>query len=282
MTPDADLMAETDKQHVVNQFLSLVGERGWSATSLSLLAAETNTSLATLRSLFNDKISLLEAYAAHIDVTVLKKSGANHEEAVRERLFDLLIERLEIASPHKSAMTEIRKAAFSDPLLSYRLNKSGVRSLEWILRASGLQDDGALLTVRAQALLLLLRPVLETWLKDDDPGMARTMARLDKELRRAESLAGSADRFLSLAERLRDVTSTLTNGARKFTDGARYTSPDADLSAEPDTPNTAPFSDGSSSDSASDASPPSAEDDDDLPTIAEFEGNASSASQATH
>jgi hypothetical protein len=47
--------------------------------------------------------------------------------------------------------------------------------------------------LRAQVLALIWARVLRVWLHDDDPGLARTMAALDKGLREAERAAKRLD-----------------------------------------------------------------------------------------
>ena len=47
--------------------------------------------------------------------------------------------------------------------------------------------------VRAQGLALLFASVLRTWVDDDDPGLARTMAALDRALARGQRWSGLLD-----------------------------------------------------------------------------------------
>jgi hypothetical protein len=44
--------------------------------------------------------------------------------------------------------------------------------------------------------------VLSVWADDEDPGLARTMAALDRELARAERWSGMLDTILAIPERL--------------------------------------------------------------------------------
>ena len=49
--------------------------------------------------------------------------------------------------------------------------------------------------MRVQGLLAVYSAILPIWLNDDDPGMARTMAALDRRLRRGESAIRGIERF---------------------------------------------------------------------------------------
>ena len=56
--------------------------------------------------------------------------------------------------------------------------------------------------LRAQGLALLFGGVLRTWVEDDDPGLARTMAALDRALARGQRFAGLLDDLCRLPSRL--------------------------------------------------------------------------------
>jgi hypothetical protein len=56
--------------------------------------------------------------------------------------------------------------------------------------------------VRAQGLALLFGSVLRTWVNDDDPGLARTMAALDRALGRGQRFAGLFEDLFSVPARL--------------------------------------------------------------------------------
>jgi hypothetical protein len=56
--------------------------------------------------------------------------------------------------------------------------------------------------MRAQGLALLFGSVLRTWVQDEDPGMARTMAALDRALSRGQRFAGLLDDVCSVRSRL--------------------------------------------------------------------------------
>ena len=68
-----------------------------------------------------------------------------------------------------------------------------VRSQQWMLTAAGIGASGPKGMVRAQGLALLFAQVLRTWVDDDDPGLARTLAALDRELARGQRFAGLLD-----------------------------------------------------------------------------------------
>ena len=62
-----------------------------------------------------------------------------------------------------------------------------------MLTAADIGAAGPKGMVRAQGLALLFASVLRTWVDDDDPGLARTMAALDRALARGQRWSGLLD-----------------------------------------------------------------------------------------
>ena len=60
-----------------------------------------------------------------------------------------------------------------------------------MLEAAGISSVGLAGSLRIKGLALVYLNALRVWLEDDSPDMARTMAAVDKGLRRAEQLARS-------------------------------------------------------------------------------------------
>jgi hypothetical protein len=85
------------------------------------------------------------------------------------------------------------RSARRHPALALALNGLAVRSQQWMLTAAGLDAAGPRGVVRAQGLSLLFARVLRVWVDDDDPGLARTMAELDRGLARGQRWAGFVD-----------------------------------------------------------------------------------------
>jgi hypothetical protein len=66
-----------------------------------------------------------------------------------------------------------------------------------MLRAAGIAAEGLEGQVRTAGLAAVYASVLRTWLNDDDPGLARTMAVLDRRLRRGERTLNMLDEVRS-------------------------------------------------------------------------------------
>ncbi len=178
------------KDRVVEALMALATEQSWNDVTLVAISDRAGITLAELRALFDGRLAILAEYIRRIDAKVLEGiDPALAEEAPRERLFDILFARFEVHAPHKAALRNIVRAARADPLFALTLNGLVTQSMAWMLAAAGIPATGRRGLVRAQGLALVWARVMRVYLDDDDPGLARTMAALDKRLREAERVA---------------------------------------------------------------------------------------------
>ena len=172
---------------IVNALMELAAERRFEDVTLEAIAERAGVTLPALREAYDGRVAILADYAARIDQQVLADRDPDMgEEAPRERLFDVLFARLEALGPDKAAIANLLDAGRRDPLLGLALNRIGATSMAWMLTGAGIDALGARGTVRAQGLAFVWARTLRVWLGDDDPGLARTMAELDRRLREAE------------------------------------------------------------------------------------------------
>jgi AcrR family transcriptional regulator len=183
-----------DRERIVEAFMSLLDEKAFEEVGLAETAERAGVSLAELRNAFASKLAILAAYLKEIDRQVLADVDADMaEEPPRERLFDVLMRRIDALSPHKAAVRSLIRSAARNPGLEFALNGFAVRSQQWMLTAADVSATGPRGMLRAQGLALLFASVLRTWLHDDDPGLAPTMSALDKALSRGQRYAGFLD-----------------------------------------------------------------------------------------
>jgi AcrR family transcriptional regulator len=193
---------KTPRERAVAAFMNLLAEKPIEQIGLTDIATAADLSLADLRGEFSSTLSILAAFMKDIDRRVLAGGESEmEEETARERLFDVLMRRLELLAPYKEAVHSLMRSARRNPGLGLALNAMAVRSQQWMLAAAGIGSSGPKGMVRAQGLALLFANVLRTWVRDDDEGLARTLAALDRELARGQRLAGLLDEVCGISER---------------------------------------------------------------------------------
>ncbi len=180
----------TPKGKLIAAALQLAETRPWQDVTMLEIADTAQLPLDEVRRAYGSKSQLLAGFMRLVDDEVLKRATTKVSAgARRDALFEVIMSRLEILEPFKLALKSIAKATPSDTsLIMPYLNAQ-----RWMLTAAGINADGASGLLRTGGLGSLYASVLRTWLDDDDPGLARTMAALDRRLRRGESAIKSFD-----------------------------------------------------------------------------------------
>ena len=191
------------RERIIAAFMGLLSEKSIERIGLPEIAKRAEVPLAELRGEFGSTIAILAAHTKEIDRAVLRGGdGDMAQEPERERLFDVLMRRIEALAPHRQAVRSLVHSAARNPPLAIALNSLAVQSQQWMLAAADISASGPKGMLRAQGLALLYASVLRTWLDDTDPGLARTMAALDSALARGQRWSGLLDDVLSVPTRL--------------------------------------------------------------------------------
>ena len=184
------------RQAIIENALTLAASRGWARVGLGDIAEAAEVSLAELRAEFSSKSAIVAAYATAIDREVL--AARDREMAGRpatERLFDVLMKRFDLLNAQKEGVGAIMRNCPSDPEAIVCGPVTLRRSMRWMLEAADLSSAGLQGQLRVKALSALYLSMLPVWLRDDSEDMARTMAVLDRRLRRLDALTRSLCRF---------------------------------------------------------------------------------------
>lgn len=197
------MVSETTRDACVRAFLDLVGRGSIERISLPEVAAHAGVSLAEMRAAFATPYDLLDAFLKTTDRQVLAEGGPDEgvdlQEPAHERLFEVLMRRLDALEPHRDAVASLMRSARRNPILGLQLLRLSTRSQRWMLAAAGIDATGLFGEIRARGLAVLFSRLLEVWLKDEDPGLSRTMAHLDRELRDGAKLLGLLDDLATIA-----------------------------------------------------------------------------------
>src|SRR5262245_31875598 len=201
--PSSSGPEKSNRERIIEAFMALLAEKSIERIGFAEIAKRAGVSLADLRGEFGSTIAILAAFLKDLDRKVLAGSDADMAgEPPRERLFDVLMRRLEALEPHKESVRSLARSLRRNPALALALNGLAVRSAQWMLEAADISASGPKGMIRAQGLQMLFAPVITTWLDDDDPGRARTMAALDHALARGQRWASFLDDLLALPARV--------------------------------------------------------------------------------
>lgn len=168
--------------------LGIAQNGAWKDATLARLAQAAERDLAELygATLWEAVDCVEEAF----DRTIGEGAAAlDPGQSVRDRLFELIMRRFEAMEPHRAAVIAMEHGD-RDPILMASAHQRHVRCARWVLALAGLEADGMTGQARAQGLGVIIGQARAAWRSDDAGDFAKTMASLDKNLRRAEEMFG--------------------------------------------------------------------------------------------
>lgn len=187
------------KGRILAAALDCAAAKSWDEVTLLDIAEAAKLPLAELRNELGSKTEILAGLMRAVDDEVLKRAPKRTEgQGARDALFDIVMIRFDVLTPYRAALKSIYASGPADPALA----RPVLSSMHWMLEASGIGTDGASGSLRVTGLAAVYASVFRTWLEDDDPGHARTMAALDRRLRRAERTLRNVEDVGSILHRL--------------------------------------------------------------------------------
>ncbi len=210
------------KDRIIEATLELAAERDWSDFGITDIARRADLSLADFRDAFPSKGAVLAGFSKKIDRIVLDGTTRDlDDETAKERLFDVLMRRLDAMAPYRLGLESVAEWVRTDALAAAALNGVALNSMRFMLAAAGIDVEGRTGALKLQGLVIAWTRVLAVWFEDSDPGLSGTMAALDRELKRGEGLAARVDDLDRLASPLRLLGRAMMDTRRRVRDRDR-------------------------------------------------------------
>ena len=176
---------------LIDSMLDLAAREGWEAVTLPAIAGGAGARLSELYPAWRSRMAVLGAFMRRVDREVVETDfGFAPEDTVHDRLFEVLMRRFDALQPHREAVRRIRAGVMRDPAASAAMMRQLGCSMAWMLEAAGLASDGISGKVRIAGLTAIWLRCTATWIGDETADMSRTMAELDRALKRADRWAG--------------------------------------------------------------------------------------------
>lgn len=187
LTPDTEAA-------LVTACFAQIGASGWARLNIPAAARDAGLGLDVARRVLPDRCALLLRFGALADAHALR--DAPEDGPTRDRLFDLVMRRIDFLQMHRHGVVALLRALPFDPPSALLLAGASLRSMGWLLAGAGITAAGGPIGggLQAAGLLAVWGWTVRAWGRDTTDDLAATMAALDRALDRAEHAAGWLDR----------------------------------------------------------------------------------------
>jgi AcrR family transcriptional regulator len=184
-------MAKTPHGHdpIIDAALSLAAERGWRGLSLADIAERAKMKLPEVVGHFGSRAAILDAYLRRIDQRMLEGGVPEAGESAKDRLFDVIMRRFDAMAGDRAALKVIMRQSADDPRALLCGGTRFLKSMALTLETAGISASGLRGLALIQGVAAIYLYAFSAFLDDDSADHARTMATLDKALRRADDFA---------------------------------------------------------------------------------------------
>ncbi|MBM3592668.1 MAG: TetR family transcriptional regulator [Alphaproteobacteria bacterium] len=182
-------MMDPEDHSLVAALWRVISRHGWPGLSMRRLAAEAGKEAAMLRERFPTRLDLLLLHGRVMDHAVLAGTIPGQDGPARDRIFDVLMRRLDAMQPHREGILRLIEDMRRDPLLALALAPHIGVSMRWMLEAAEIEAKSCEARLLALGLTGVWLATIRAWARDDSPDMGSTMAALDSALDRAERIA---------------------------------------------------------------------------------------------
>ena len=188
-----------DAEKYLAAALQALAKAPWAEFEPLVIAQSHKFDVTEVQHRYPDKHQLLAAMIDEISRRTADTVGqVDLRQPPRDRLFDVLMTRLDVLQPHRAAVSRLLHGIRHDPRLGLTLGMAQWQAMGKMLDLAGLAD-GVGIQLRISALTAIYGLTLSHWLRDHTPDQAKTMAFLDRLLRQANKAADALTRWQKLS-----------------------------------------------------------------------------------
>lgn len=177
---------EFDDTLIASAF-SIAAARGWAAVNVAEAARGAGLPLSRARRRFPGTAAILLRFGQMADSAALE--GAVDSGPVKDRLFDMLMRRIDVLQAHRDGVLALFRALPAHPATALLLFDATRRSMKWLLDAAGIDTSGLNGRLHVGGLEAVWMWAVRAWTRDKSADMGPTMAALDTALQRAADAA---------------------------------------------------------------------------------------------
>jgi AcrR family transcriptional regulator len=122
---------DASPDRIIDTTMELIAGRGWRNLALADIASATGLSLAQLYAIFPSKLAVLDAFERRVNEQTLS-GEVSADESIRDRLFDLVMRRLDALAPHRAAIRALIRAVPRDPTVALCTGPRFLNAMRWM------------------------------------------------------------------------------------------------------------------------------------------------------
>jgi hypothetical protein len=173
---------------LIGAWFALAAGPGRGFPSVASAAREAGLQLEQARARFPSRGSVLMRFGVLADQAAL--SGVPSDGAMRDRLFDVIMKRIDVLQAHRAGVNAVLRQLPAMPPLALLMAAATERSMRWLLDACGARTAGLAGELRVRGLVAVWLWTVRAWQNDESADLSTTMAALDRALGYAERAAG--------------------------------------------------------------------------------------------
>ena len=179
--------------HIADAAFRLLAKEPWSGITLASVARAAKLSWAQMLDIAPSRTALVGVMLRRaIADTAKRYQPDTTTQSPRERVFDAILSWFEAQNARKKAIRALYADLRREPLTLVSL-RGDFADAAGSLLALAENDAGAASSVRAMYICGVIGRALPVWLADDD-NMGRSMAQIDRDLRRVERFLWPAEK----------------------------------------------------------------------------------------
>ena len=141
--PKSEAKPADPRGKIVDALMELASAQRFEDISIRDICKTAGVTLADFRDAFPSKGAVLAGFSRRIDRAVLAQDGEElADESPRERLFDILMRRLEAMAPYREGLREVGAWLRRQPAAALAMNQVVVNSMRFVLEAAGIEVEG--------------------------------------------------------------------------------------------------------------------------------------------
>lgn len=170
--------------------LFLAGQHGWKKLTLEQIAKRAKLSVGQMTRYVTRKDDILPTIVCLIDDDLAKNlSPADLKSSPHDRLFEVMMARFDALQNHRAGVLAILRDISRQPQAVRLILPSHWRAIDKMLERARVDLGEMRQPLAVAALLGLYYWVLCVWQKDETEDMSKTMAAIDRGLRRLGAAA---------------------------------------------------------------------------------------------